>query len=188
MYKAILFVFLPLLSFGQTKWTVDKSHSEIGFIVTHMLISEVDGEFHDYDLQMTSPNDDFSNASIVFTIKVSSIDTDNSRRDDHLKSGDFFDESKFPEIKFAGRLVKENDDYFLEGDFTMKEVTEKVKFDVTYMGSIETKRGKKAGFKVTGTLNRFDYGLKWNSTVESGGLVVGEDVVINCKLELNEEK
>ena len=174
------------VSYGQSEWKLDKNHSSIQFTTTHMLISEVIGKFNDFDGNINSPADDFTGSMVDFTAKVASIDTDNERRDNHLKSDDFFNAEAHPDITFKGKIIKEDEKYFLVGDFTMRETTKEIKFDVKYNGQIQGRRGKKAGFKVTGVINRFDYGLKWDSTMEAGGLVVGEDISITCNLELNE--
>ena len=187
--KKTKFLLITLLvsgtAFAQTTWTIDKAHSKIGFNVIHMAISEVEGEFTDFDAKVVSTSDDFHNADVEFTAKVASIDTENERRDNHLKSDDFFNAEKFPEIKFKGKLVKEGNNYKLKGDFTMRDVTKPVTFDVTYGGTIDTGRGMKAGFKVTGTINRKDYNLKWDSRLAGGELVVSDDVDIVCKIEMN---
>lgn len=175
-------------TFAQTKWTVDKAHTNIKFTVTHMMIAEVDGEFQEFDATVTSTKENFDGSDVVFSAKTASIDTENERRDNHLKSDDFFNAEKFPEIKFSGKLQKEGDKYYLVGDFTMRDVTKPVKFDVKYNGTVEGGRGKKAGFKVTGTVDRFDYNLKWDRTMDAGGLVVGKEVGITCNVELNEVK
>src|SRR5690606_31767879 len=165
--KKTKFLLIALLvsgtAFAQTTWTIDKANSKIGFNVIHMAISEVEGEFTDFDAKVTSTSDDFHNADVEFTAKVASIDTENERRDNHLKSDDFFNAEKFPEIKFKGKLVKEGNGYKLKGDFTLRDVTKPVNFDVTYGGLIDTGRGSKAGFKVTGKINRKEYNLKWDS-------------------------
>ena len=153
------------VSFAQTTWTIDKNHSKIGFNVTHMAVSEVEGKFNDFDGSVVSKADDFNGAQVEFTAKTASVDTDNEKRDGHLKSPDFFEADKFPEIKFIGTLVKEGGKYQLKGDLTMHGVTKQVAFDVTYGGSINHAKGTKAGFKLTGKLNRKDYGLKWDNKV-----------------------
>jgi len=173
-------------SFGQTEWVIDKGHSSIRFSTTHLLISEVVGKFNDFEGSIVSSSDDFNGSTISFSAKTASIDTDNDRRDNHLKSDDFFNAESYPEIIFKGKIVKEGDKYFLDGDFTMRGTTKPIKFDVKYMGQVPTNRGRKAGFRVTGTVNRFDYGLKWDRAVEAGGLVVGEEIEITCSLELRE--
>ena len=182
----IVLAFMATSSYGQTAWNIDKTHSSIRFTTTHMLISEVVGKFNDFSGTISSSNDDFSGSKVEFTAEVASIDTDNERRDTHLKSDDFFNAEAHPKILFKGTIEKEGDKYFLAGTFTMRETTKEIKFDVKYNGQIEARRGRKAGFKVTGTINRFDYGLKWDSAMEAGGLVVGEEIVIDCQLELNE--
>ena len=177
---------ITTVSYGQTEWKLDKNHSSIRFSSIHMVISEVVGKFNEFDGIIVSPKEDFDGSSIDFTAKVASIDTDNERRDNHLKSDDFFNAEAHPDITFKGKIEKEGDNYFLVGNFTIRETTKQVKFDVTYFGQIQGKRGRKAGFKVTGIINRFDYGLKWDNTIEAGGLVVGEEITITCNLELNE--
>jgi polyisoprenoid-binding protein YceI len=172
-------------AFAQTTWTIDKAHSKIGFNVIHMAITEVEGEFRDFDAKVVSTSDDFHNADVEFTAKVASIDTENERRDNDLRSDNFFNAEKYPEIKFKGKLVKEGNAYKLKGDFTMLDVTKPVTFDVTYGGTVNTGRGMKAGFKVTGTINRKDYNLKWDNRLAGGELVVSDDVDIVCKIEMN---
>ena len=151
-----------------------------------MLISDVVGKFNEFSGTVNSSNEHFDGSNVEFTAEVASIDTENERRDNHLKGDDFFNAEAHPQIVFKGKIEKEGDKYYLVGDFTMRETTKKIKFDLKYGGQVAGRRGKKAGFKVTGTLNRFDYGLKWDRTMEAGGLVVGEEVEIDCNLELNE--
>jgi len=175
------------ISLAQSNWAVDKSHSKVGFVVTHMVVAEVEGNFKDFDATIVSPSDDFNGAEIEFTAKVASIYTENERRDNHLRSDDFFNAEQFPEIKFKGKLVKEGGKYLLKGDFTMRDVTKPVVFDVKYGGSIDTGRGMKAGFRITGTVNRLDYGLKWANRLSSGELAVADEVTINCRIELDKK-
>lgn len=184
---AILFIALVAgaAAYAQTSWNLDKSHSSIGFSVSHMVISETIGSFKDFTVNVVSKNADFDGAEVEFTAKVASINTDNEKRDGHLKSGDFFDAEKFPEITFKGNLVKAGGKYQLKGKFTMKGVTKDVTFDVAYGGTLDTGRGVKAGFKLTGKINRQDYGVKWASKLQDGTLVAGDDVDIICKIELN---
>ena len=170
---------------AQTNWTLDKAHSKVGFSVAHMGVSETEGDFKDFEAKVVSKTDDFNGADVEFTAKVASLDTDNERRDGHLKGDDFFSAEKFPEIKFKGKLVKEGGKYMLKGDFTLRDVTKPVTFDVTYGGTVDTGRGVKAGFKLNGTINRQEYGLTWNNKLSGGELVVGDNVSITCKIELN---
>lgn len=174
-------------SFAQTTWSIDQSHSKIGFAVAHMAVSETEGSFKDFSGEVISKTEDFNGAEVTFTAKTASIDTENERRDGHLKSPDFFDAEKFPEITFKGTLVKSGKTYKLKGDFTMHGVTKKVEFDVTYGGSINTGRGFKAGFKLNGKINRQDYGLTWSNKLQTGELVVGDEVTVTCKIEVDKK-
>jgi polyisoprenoid-binding protein YceI len=175
------------VTFAQTTWTIDKVHSKIGFNVTHMAVSEVEGKFNDFEGTVASKSDDFNGSQIAFTAKTASVDTDNEKRDGHLKSPDFFEADKYPEIKFAGTLVKDGGKYKLKGDLTMHGVTKAVEFDVTYGGMINTPNGTKAGFKLTGKVNRQDYGLKWANKVPTGEMVVSDEVELIVKVELNKK-
>lgn len=181
------FMLLTGAAFAQTTWTIDKNHSKVGFNVTHMAVSEVEGKFNDFEGTVVAKSDDFNGAQVEFTSKTASVDTDNERRDNHLKSPDFFDAEKFPETKFSGTLVKDGGKYKLKGDLTMKGVTKKVEFDVTYGGTINHGKGIKAGFKLTGKINRQDYGLTWANKVPTGELVVGDEVELVVKVELDKK-
>jgi len=181
---------MGLFTQAQSKWSFDKSHSKISFNVEHLVISEVSGQFGTFDGDVTSAADDFVGSTINFTIDVGSIDTDNERRDGHLKSDDFFNAEKFPQITFKGSSLEKVDGkmYKLKGQLTIRDVTKEVTLDVKYGGTVIDPYGNtKAGFKITGTINRFDYNLKWNAAMESGGLVVGEDVEIVGNIELKKE-
>ena len=152
-----------------------------------MAVSEVEGKFNDFDGTIVSKSEDFNGAEVTFTSKTASIDTDNERRDNHLRSPDFFDAEKFPETKFTGKLVKDGGKYKLKGDLTMHGVTKPVEFDVTYGGTINHGRGTKAGFKLTGKINRQDFGLTWSNKVPTGELVVGDEVELVVKVELDKK-
>lgn len=181
---------LGLVAQGQSKWSFDKAHSKISFNVEHLVIAEVTGQFAAFDGEVIASSDDFTGSNINFTIDVNSIDTDNDRRDGHLKSDDFFNAEKFPTITFVGKSMEhvEGKNYKLTGDLTIRDVTKTVTLDVRYGGTITDPYGNvKAGFKITGNINRFDYNLKWNAALESGGLVVGENVEIVANVELKKE-
>jgi polyisoprenoid-binding protein YceI len=182
-----LVVALANLTAQQSGWKLDKAHSGITFSIRHLVISEVTGKFKDFDIAFATTKDDFTDASVDATLKVASINTDNERRDTHLKSDDFFNAEKFPEIKFkstAFEKVGENK-YKIKGDLTIRDVTKEVTFDAVYNGSIKGMGGSTVtAWKATLALNRFDYGLKWNRTIESGGLVAGDIVTITLNLEL----
>lgn len=190
--KTSIFVIFLLITFlnaqnKETIWVIDKSHSKIGFTVTHLLITEVDGHFKDFDAKVTTNRDDFENAKIEFTAKTASIFTDNERRDEHLRSDDFFNSEKFPEMKFVSKSFKKvgKNKYRLVGDLTIRDVTRQVTLDVTYNGTTKDPWGNtKAGFAVTGQINRFDYGLKWNALTEMGGAVVDKIVKLRINVQL----
>lgn len=186
LFILVLFI-TSVLSAESTEWKVDKSHTNIQFTVTHMLISQVSGEFKNFEANISSEKENFEDALIEFVVDVNSIDTENEKRDAHLKSDDFFNADKYPQIKFVGTSFRKVDGnkYKLKGNFTMRDVTKPVEFDVIYGGSIKDTYGNtRAGFKLSGTVNRFDYGLKWNPLLEAGGSVVGKDVEINCNIAL----
>lgn len=182
-----LFVLFTLNINAQTKWTIDKAHSKVQFTVTHLIISEVTGHFQIYDGNIETAKEDFSDAKIDFTVDVASINTDNTQRDNHLKSDDFFNAEKFPKMVFKGKSLQKvsGNKYKLTGDLTIRDVTKSVVLDVVYNGSVKDPWGNtKAGFKVTGFLDRFDYNLKWNALMETGGAVVGKTVSIVIDLQL----
>jgi polyisoprenoid-binding protein YceI len=169
---------------AQATWKVDKGHSNIQFTVIHNLIAEVNGQFKEFDGTIVSEGDSFKGTNVEFIIKTASISTGIENRDNHLKGEDFFDAEKFPDIKFKGILQREDGVYTLVGDLTMRDVTKKVTFDVTYRGSVDTGKGIRAGFRVNGKINRLDYGVKWSNKLASGELVVADEVELICRLEL----
>ena len=174
--------FLSIFSLSaQTKeWKLDRAHSSLAFTIKHMVISEVAGRFDDFDIKLTASKDDFTDASLEGTIKVNSIDTGNEGRDRHLKTDDFFNAEKFPEIKFKSTSVEKVDDknYKITGELTIRDVTKKVTWDAVLNGTLASSRGTRAAWKVTLAINRFDYGLKWDRLTEAGGLVAGDIVTI----------
>ena len=170
-----------------TDWGFDQSHSNVRFAVSHMVISEVEGNFGSYEGSVSTTKSDFSDASVKFTIDVSSIDTDDEKRDDHLRGADFFDVKKNANITFQSTSMKKvsENKYKVTGNFTMLGVTKEITLDAKYGGTINDPWGNtKAGIKVTGTINRTDWGLKYNSKLDTGGLMIGEDVDIVCNFEL----
>ncbi len=167
MNRLSLTIAVALTSFAtyaQT-WTVDKAHSKLGFTVTHLLLSEVDGNFKTFDAKITSAKPDLSDAVFDLTADVNSIDTDNERRDGDLKSEKWFDAAKYPTLTFKSKSFQKVDakKYKMTGDLTMHGVTKPVTLDVTMNGptTMDSPRGKqdKAGFKITGTLKRSDFGV-----------------------------
>ena len=186
-FLSIMLITVSTLSFSQTTWTVDKSHSKVGFSVSHLVITDVDGFFKDYEAQISSNGDDFSTANVELKVNTSSIFTDNEKRDDHLRSDDFFNSEKYPQMIFKGKSMKKVGDkkYKLIGDFTIRDVTKQVELDVKFNGIVKDPWGNtKAGFKITGEIDRFDYNLKWDKAIEAGSLVVGKDVELVIDLQL----
>ena len=177
-------------AFAQTNWKIDNSHSSVKFSVVHLLVSETEGNFKGFDGTLNSKNSDFSDAEISFTVDVNTINTDNDMRDKHLKSDDFFNAEKFPQMKFKGTSFKKvsGNKYVLEGELTIRDVTKKVKFDVVYRGTQKDPYGNtKSGFKATGNINRLEYGLKWNMMSEATA-VVSDEVSIVINLEFAQAK
>ncbi|MEY2595517.1 MAG: hypothetical protein RI965_789 [Bacteroidota bacterium] len=175
---------------AQTTWNLDKVHSNVKFAVSHMVVSEVEGSFKIFDGNLVASKPDLSDAKINFSVDVASVNTDNERRDGHLKSDDFFNAEKFPKMTFVSKSMKPlgNNKYKLTGDLTIRDVTKTVEFDVTYGGQINTGRGIKAGFKAKTTIDRLQYGLKYAPALEAGGLAVGKDVDITVLVEMDQAK
>ena len=191
-------VAVAALSFSvkaQTIWNVDGSHSKMGFSITHMMVSETEGKFKIYEGTVSSKSDvDFTNATIDFKIDVNSVNTDNEKRDEHLKSADFFDAATYPTIAFKAKSMKANpkikNAYILVGDLTMHGVTKPVTLAAIGASKIvkDPYGMMRYAFKITGKLNRIDYGLKYNAALEAGGVALSEDVKIDCTIELTKAK
>lgn len=173
---------------NQIKWSIDQAHTEIGFKVKHLMISNVKGSFKTFDGSIYTTGRDFSTAEIDFWIDPASIETGNSKRDEHLKSADFFDVEKHKEITFmASTIGKANDDgiHELWGELTMIGITQNIKLEVEFGGIIKDPwTNEKAGFSITGKIKRSDWGLVWNSTLEAGGVMVSDEISIICEVEL----
>ena len=183
---ALLFAVCTILSvagFAQTTWTLDPAHSKLGFTVTHMMISDVDGSFTNIKSTITTSKDDFSDAVVELTADAASVNTDNEKRDGHLKSEDFFDAAKFSSLTFKSKSFKKVGDkkYKVTGDLTLHGVTKTVTLDATLRGIAENPMSKKptAGFKVTGTIKRsdFQFGTKFPNAMLS------DEVTINANTE-----
>ncbi|KIL52558.1 hypothetical protein KP77_05850 [Jeotgalibacillus alimentarius] len=171
------------------KWAVDTAHSSVDFSVKHMMISKVKGSFHEFNADVAADPQDLTGADISFSIKVDSIDTRSQDRDNHLRSADFFEVEKYPEITFRSTDIKKigEDEYEMTGDVTIKDVTRQETFKVEYEGSGQDPWGnQKVGFTADGKINRKNYGLTWNQTLETGGVLVGEDIKINLQIQAQE--
>jgi polyisoprenoid-binding protein YceI len=164
-------------------YKIDVAHSDILFKVKHLMINTVTGQFNSFDASMETENDDFSDAKISFTADVNSINTRNEQRDGHLKSDDFFNAEKFPQLVFKnGTLEKSGDTYTLKGDMTIRDITQPITLQVDYMGTMVDPWGQtKIGFEAEGILKRKSFGLSWDTVTEAGGIVVSDEV----KLQLN---
>jgi len=172
----------------KSKWALDPSHSEIAFKVKHLMITNVKGVFKDFSASVTTTGGDFITSDIEFSLNPSSVDTGAPDRDNHLKSADFFDVEKYGRLSFSGKKAEKTDDsgnYVLYGDFTIKDVTKPVKLNVEFAGVAKDPWGnEKAGYTLTGKINRKEFGLNWNAALEAGGVLVSEDVSINCDVQL----
>lgn len=169
------------------QWKVDRVHSSVHFKVSHLVISKVVGEFGEFDATLNFDGKDVGAGSVEMTLKMASISTDNADRDGHLKSPDFFDAAKYPDITFKSKKVIKGDGkkFQLVGDMTMRGVTKEVTFDCEYNGSVEMKGTVKSGFSATATINRQDFGVSYGQVLDNGGLAVGNDVEITLELEFN---
>ncbi len=166
------------------KWVLDPMHSEVQFKIKHLVISTVTGFFKKFEGSATTQVDNFEGAEIDFSLDVASIDTTQEQRDTHLKSPEFFDAEKYPQITFKSTSFEkvDDDDYKLHGNLTIKDVTKPITLDVEFGGTATDFYGNlKAGFEVTGKINRKEFGLVWDGITEAGSVVVGEDV----KLTIN---
>jgi polyisoprenoid-binding protein YceI len=171
----------------ETKWVIDPTHSKVNFRVKHLMISNVEGNFKEFEGRVTTDGDDFSTAEISFSMNAASVDTEIADRNAHLKSPDFFDVEKYPKITFSGKGMKDlgDDLYELTGNLTIRDVTKPVALTVEYGGTMTDPWGNvKAGFSLTGKIKRKDWGLNWNAALEAGGVLVGEEVKISGDIEL----
>jgi len=181
-----LFVGIGFANAQTSLWVVDKAHSAVNFSVSHMVVAEVTGRFKDFDVKVTQTGDTFTDSYVEAVIKTASINTDNERRDNHLRSDDFFNADQYPEITFKSTSVKKTgkNTYNITGNLTIRDVTKPVMLSALYRGEIKDPRGNlKRGVKATTTINRFDFGTKWNAAMESGSLIAGEDVEITLLME-----
>jgi len=170
-----------------TTWILDKMHSELGFKIRHLMISNVSGSFKNFNAEVETAGTDFSTARINVSAEINSIFTNNEDRDAHLLNSDFFEVEKYPELKFRSTKIEKTDDdaYALYGELTMKGITKPVKLSVEYNGIAKDPYGReKAGFVVTGKIDRGDWGMKFNGATETGGLILGEEVKINGEIQL----
>lgn len=170
-----------------TTWALDPTHSEIQFKVKHLMISKVTGQFKDFTATVETAGDDFTTAKINFEADVNSISTNNEQRDAHLKNGDFFDVENHPKLTFEGDKLEQVDDenFLLHGTLTMRGKSKRETFKVEYGGVIQDPWGlTRAGFTISGKINRMDYGVSFGAVSETGGIMLGEEVSLHAQAEL----
>ncbi len=172
----------------ETKWSIDPAHSEIAFKVKHLMISNVRGTFRKFDADIHTNGLDFTTAMIDLWIDPSSVNTGDEKRDEHLKSPDFFDVMKTKEITFKAETISKADaagNHEMWGELSIKGISKNIKFNVVFGGIITDPWGnERAGFTVTGKINRKDWDLNWNTALNAGGMMVGEEIKIICDIQL----
>ena len=171
-----------------TKWVIDPTHSELGFKIKHLMITNVKGSFDTFNVEATAEEEDFTKAKVTASIDTASVNTGNEQRDGHIKNADFFDVEKYPKISFTATRYENVDSdgsYELYGDLTIKDITKEVKLDVEFGGVAKDPWGNtKAGFTINGKINRKDWNLNWNAALETGGVLLSDETRISCEIQL----
>ncbi|MCB0769641.1 MAG: YceI family protein [Flavobacteriales bacterium] len=174
-----------------TKWTIDPVHSEVQFKVKHLMITTVTGSFQKFYAHIEAPGDDLSKAKVEFWAEVASVTTGNEQRDAHLKSPEFFDMEKHPRITFVSKGTKDVDQdgsWDLIGDLTINGHTKPIILGVEWGGVMKDPWGNsKAGFTISGKLNRKEWHLNWNAPLEAGGVLVSDEVRISCEIQVSKQ-
>lgn len=164
-------------------WKLDPTHSEVQFKVKHLMITNVTGSLSGLDGTIEASTDEIKDASVKFSANLDTINTSNEQRDAHLRSADFFDAENFPVLTFESKSYNVGDS-IIAGQLTIKDVTREVKFEVEYNGENKDPWGnQKVGFSVVGKINRTDFGLNWNAALETGGVLVSEEVKLSAELQ-----
>ncbi len=173
---------------NETKWSIDQSHCEIAFKVRHLMIAHVKGTFKIFDASIYTKGKDFTTAQIDLWIDSSSITTGDAKRDEHLKSSEFFDVQNHKQISFTSSTIGKPDsagNHELWGELTLRGIKKNIQLNVQFGGIVTDPYGnEKAGFTVSGKINRSDFGLIWNAAIETGGMMVSDEVTISCEIEL----
>lgn len=191
MFPVILSVVFAAMAVQAQTWSIDKPHSSLGLSVRHMVISKTTGKFSDFDGVLNFDGKNLAAGSVTVTAQMASVDTDDKKRDEHLRSADFFDVEKFPTMTFESKRVVpgEGNDFKLIGDLTIKGVTKEVTFDGEFNGVMEDPWGNtRAGFSAETTIDRQEFDITWNNTLDAGGLVVGDDVDIQVEMEFIQQQ
>ncbi|RAJ79182.1 polyisoprenoid-binding protein YceI [Chitinophaga dinghuensis] len=173
---------------AKTTWVADADHSELGFKIRHLMITNINGKFNTFSVDAETDDEDFANGKVTASVDIDSISTGNEQRDGHLRSPDFFDVDKYRYIKFVATKTESVDhdgSWTLWGDLTIRDITKNIKLDVEFGGVVKDPWGNtKAGFTVHGKINRKDFGLNWNAVTEAGGVMVSEEVKIHCEVQM----
>lgn len=195
MLKRIITLSFLTLAFAvhanTTTWDVDSTHSTVGFKIRHLVVANVDGRFTDFTGTATIDDTDFTKNKLEGTVKTTSINTDNVKRDEHLRSADFFDTKKFPTISFkTTKAEKVGEKMTLTGEMTMKGITKPVTLEVSELTAPVKgmQGGLLRGLSATAKLNRKDFGLTWNKALEAGGVAVGDEVTVRLEFELHQKE
>lgn len=171
---------------AKSKWAVDASHSSIDFSIRHMMIAKVKGTFHKFEADIDADPNDLTTADVFFRVDLSSIDTRNEDRDNHLRSADFFDVEKNPYMTFKSTSFTKTGEgeYKVTGDLSLHGVTREETFTVVFEGAGKDPWGnEKVGFSAQGTIKRSDYGLTWNAALETGGVLIGDEIKVSVEIE-----
>jgi polyisoprenoid-binding protein YceI len=180
----------PAQTAKKTTWVIDPVHANVGFSVKHLMIATVRGSFTQVQGTVTVDESDPTTAEIDITVPTASVTTRDDKRDAHLRSPDFFDAERFPNMTFRSKRVerRSGDTFRVIGDLTIRDVTREVALDVELFGRAKDPWGnEKAGFEATTRINRADYGLTWNAALETGGVLVGDEVKISIEAELQKQ-
>jgi len=172
---------------GTTKWALDPTHSNLGFKIKHLMISNVSGSFKNFNAEVKANDADFSTAQVTLTAEMESISTNNEQRDAHLRNADFFEVEKYPELKFTSTKVEKTDsgEFALYGELTLKGITKPVKLHAEFNGTVKDPWGnERAGFVITGKINRSEWEINFNAALETGGVVLSDEVRIISEIEL----
>jgi polyisoprenoid-binding protein YceI len=182
---AVLVGFLAVTSWAAEEYKIDRAHSSVGFAVRHMVVSKVKGEFNEWSGTILYDDKDISKSSVEVNLKTASVDTKDVKRDEHLRSADFFDVEKHPEIIFKSKRIEKSDNgYVAVGDLTLRGVTKEIRIPFEIAGMITDPYGNtRMGLSASTKINRQDFGVSWSKTLDTGGLVVSDDVDIEIEIE-----
>ncbi|MCW3465535.1 YceI family protein [Chitinophaga nivalis] len=173
---------------AKQQWVGDADHSELGFKIRHLMITNISGKFTGFTVDAETEEENFMTAVTKVSVDVDTITTGNTQRDEHLRSPDFFDVNQYRYITFVATKYEDVDhdgSYTLYGDLTIRDVTKNIKLDVEFGGVVKDPWGNtKAGFTINAKINRKDFGLNWNAVTETGGIMVSEEVKIHCEVQL----